>query len=139
GVWDGEWGDPARRNEINRIQLDLSDVITFHSYADPGGFEGRLEELTPIGRPMLCTEYMARTLDSTVETILPITRRRNVGAYTWGFFAGKTQTFLPWDSWDRPVTGPPGLWFHDLLNGDGSPYRDSEINTIRELTGRRGP
>lgn len=139
GVWDGEWGDPARRNEINRIQLDLSDVITFHSYADRRGFEARLEELTPIGRPMLCTEYMARTLDSTVETILPITRRRNVGAYTWGFFAGKTQTFLPWDSWDRPVTGPPGLWFHDLLNGDGSPYRDSEINTIRELTGRRGP
>ena len=139
GVWDGEWGDPARRTEINRIQLDFSDVITFHSYADPRGFEARLEELTPIGRPMLCTEYMARTLDSTVESILPITRRRNVGAFMWGFFAGKTQTYLPWDSWDRPVTGPPGLWFHDLLNSDGSPYQDSEINTIRELTGRRGP
>nr|WP_260755948.1 1,4-beta-xylanase [Mycobacterium sp. SMC-8] len=139
GVWDGEWGDPARRNEINRIQLDLSDVITFHSYADPKGFEARLEELTPIGRPMLCTEYMARTLNSTVESILPITKRRNVGAFTWGFVAGKTQTFLPWDSWDRPVPGPPGVWFHDLLKTDGTPYRDSEINTIAELTGRRRP
>lgn len=139
GVWDGEWGDPARRNEINRLQLDLSDVITFHSYAEPKGFEARLEELTPLGRPILCTEYMARTLGSTVESILPITKRRNVGAYTWGFVAGKTQTFLPWDSWDRPVTGPPGLWFHDLLNGDGTPYRASEINTIEELTGRRRP
>lgn len=139
GVWDGEWGDPARRNEINRIQLDLSDVITFHSYADPKGFEARLEELTPIGRPMLCTEYMARTLNSTVESILPITKRRNVGAFTWGFVAGKTQTFLPWDSWDRPVPGPAGVWFHDLLKTDGTPYRDSEINTIAELTGRRRP
>lgn len=138
GVWDGEWADPARRNPMNRIQLDLSDVITFHSYADPKGFEARLEELTPLGRPMLCTEYMARTLDSTVESILPITKRRNVGAFTWGFVAGKTQTYLPWDSWDRPVTEPK-LWFHDLLNTDGSPYRANEVNTIRELTGKSRP
>ncbi|PWQ88958.1 1,4-beta-xylanase, partial [Enterococcus faecium] len=79
GVWDGVWGDPARRNEINRIQLDLSDVISFHSYADPLGFEDRLAELTPMNRPMLCTEYMARTLGSTVETILPIMKGRNIG------------------------------------------------------------
>jgi hypothetical protein len=87
---------------------------------------------------MLCTEYMARTLDSTVESILPITKSRNIGAYTWGFVAGKTQTYLPWDSWDRPVTAPQ-LWFHDLLNTDGSPYRANEVNTIRDLTGKRRP
>ena len=138
GVWDGVWGDARRRNTINRIQLDLSDVITFHSYAEPKGFEARVEELTPMGRPMLCTEYMARTLDSTVESILPITKRRNIGAYTWGFVAGKTQTYLPWDSWDRPVRDPK-LWFHDLLHADGSPYRASEVNVIRELTGKRRP
>ncbi len=138
GVWDGVWGDPARRNKINRIQLDLSDVISFHSYADPKGFEARLDELTPLGRPILCTEYMARTLGSTVESILPITKRRNIGAFTWGFVAGKTQTYLPWDSWDKPVTGPQ-LWFHDLLNTDGSPYRAGEINTIRDLTGTHRP
>lgn len=138
GVWDGVWGDARRRNTINRIQLDLSDVITFHSYAEPKGFEARVEELTPMGRPMLCTEYMARTLGSTVESILPITKRRNIGAYTWGFVAGKTQTYLPWDSWDRPVRAPK-LWFHDLLHADGSPYRASEVNVIRELTGKRRP
>lgn len=138
GVWDGEWGDPARRSAVVRTQLDLSDVISFHSYADPKGFEDRLAELTPLGRPMLCTEYMARTLDSTVESILPIMKRRNIGAYTWGFVAGKTQTFLPWDSWERPVLEPP-LWFHDLLHGDGSPYRAGEVTTIRELTGRNRP
>lgn len=138
GVWEGEWADPARRNIISRIQLDLSDVISFHSYADPKGFESRIAELAPLGRPMLCTEYMARTLGSTVESILPIMKSRNIGAYTWGFVAGKTQTYLPWDSWDRPVTGPQ-LWFHDLLNTDGSPYRASEVNTIRELTGKGRP
>ncbi|HEY1440785.1 MAG TPA: 1,4-beta-xylanase, partial [Mycobacterium sp.] len=32
GVWDGEWADPGRRSTISGIQLDNSDVITFHSY-----------------------------------------------------------------------------------------------------------
>lgn len=137
GVWDGEWGDPARRGVINTIQLDNSDVVTFHSYAGPREFEARIAELTPLGRPMMCTEYMARSLDSTVETILPITKRRRIGAYTWGLVAGKTQTYLPWDSWERPVTGPPGLWFHDLLQPSGRPYRPGEVHTIQELTGRR--
>lgn len=138
GVWDGVWGDPARRNDINRMQLDLSDVISFHSYAGPVGFNDRLGELFQFGRPMLCTEYMARTLGSTVEAILPIMKRHNIGAYTWGFVAGKSQTYLPWDSWQKPVTAPR-LWFHDLLNTDGSPYRPGEINTIKQLAGKDRP
>lgn len=138
GVWDGVWGDPARRNDINRMQLDLSDVISFHNYADPKGFNDRLGELFQFGRPMLCTEYMARTLGSTVEAILPIMKHHNIGAYTWGFVAGKSQTYLPWDSWQKPVTAPQ-LWFHDLLNTDGSPYRPGEINTIKALTGKHRP
>ncbi|MGE2735831.1 1,4-beta-xylanase [Mycolicibacterium vaccae] len=137
GVWDGEWADPARRTAINSIQLDNSDVVTFHSYAGPAEFEARIDELAPLGRPVLCTEYMARTLDSTVENILPIAQRRRVGAYTWGLVAGKTQTYLPWDSWERPVTGAPGTWFHDLLEPSGAPYRTAEAHTIQRLTGRR--
>jgi hypothetical protein len=139
GVWDGIWGDPARRSEISGIQLDNSDVITFHNYAPPPDFEARINELAPWGRPILCTEYMARTLDCTVEGILPVTKRHNVGAFSWGVVAGKTQTYLPWDSWDHPVTGQPGEWFHDLLKPGGRPYRPAEIDTIRDLTGRPRP
>ena len=40
---------------------------------------------------------MARPQGSTVESILPIAKRRNVGAFNWGFVAGKTQTYFPWD------------------------------------------
>lgn len=138
-VWDGEWADPARRTAMSRIQLDNSDVITFHSYGNPAEFEARINELSPARRPMLCTEYMARTLDCTVEGILPITKRRNVGAYTWGLVAGKTQTFLPWDTWDRPARETPKVWFHDLLKPGGRAYRDGEIKTIRQLTGRPRP
>ncbi len=135
GVWDGEWADPARRNAISAIQLDNSDVITFHCYDAPANFESRIAELAPQGRPILCTEYMARSMGSTVDGILPIARRHNVSAVNWGLVAGKTQTYFPWDSWDHPYTTIPKPWFHDLLRPDGRPYQGSEIQTIRTLSG----
>jgi hypothetical protein len=134
GVWQGEWGDPSRRSTISAIQLDNSDVITFHSYAKAAEFDERITELSPLGRPILCTEYLARTIGSTVAGIVPIARRHNVSAYNWGLIAGKTQTYLPWDSWEHPYTSPPSEWFHDLVHPGGRPYRDDEIHTIRTLT-----
>ena len=132
GVWEGTV------SAVRGIQLDNSDVISFHSYAEPADFEAQITELAALGRPVLCTEYLARTKGSTVEDILPIAKRHNVGAYNWGFVAGKTQTYLPWDSWDHPTTTPPKVWFSDLLQPDGRPYRDSEIQTIRQLAGPAG-
>jgi hypothetical protein len=134
GVWDGAWGDPLRRNDIVDIQLDNSDVITFHCYGKPTDFEARIAELTPTGRPILCTEYLARSLGSTVDGILPVAKRHNVAAINWGLVAGKTQTYLPWDSWDHPYKTTPKLWFADLLQPDGRPYRDTEIQTISKLS-----
>jgi hypothetical protein len=138
GVWRGNWGEPAGRSAISAMQLDNADVITFHSYAEPAGFESRISELAPLGRPIICTEYMARPQGSTVEGILPVAKRHNVSAFNWGFVAGKTQTYFPWNSWDHPYTAPPKVWFHDLLLPDGRPYRDSEVQTIRGLTGGQG-
>ena len=75
---------------------------------------------------------------NTVEGILPIAKRHNVGAFNWGFVAGKTQTYLPWDSWDHPYKTVPKVWFSDLVNPDGRPYQDSEIQMIRQLAGGSG-
>jgi hypothetical protein len=139
GVWDGErdgeWEDPVLRSAISGIQLDNSDVITFHCYGGPAEFEGHIAELGRRERPILCTEYLARSLGSTVEDILPIAKGHNAGALNWGLVAGKTQTYFPWDSWNHPYTAPPKVWFHDLLAPDGRPYRDSESQTIRQLAG----
>jgi hypothetical protein len=136
GVWrGGDQGEQGGRNAISDIQLGNADVITFHSYAEPAGFESRIAELSPLGRPIICTEYLARTQGSTVEAILPVAKGHNVGAFNWGLVAGKTQTYFPWDSWDHPYTAPPKVWFHDLLLPDGRPYRDSEFQAVRALTG----
>jgi hypothetical protein len=77
-------------------------------------------------------------LGSTIEGCLPVAKRHNVGAYNWGFVAGKTQTYFPWDSWEHPYKGAPTPWFHDLLQPDGQAYRDSEIQTIHSLTSGPG-
>ncbi|MBS4728441.1 cellulase family glycosylhydrolase [Mycobacterium sp. SM1] len=133
-VWQGNWADPENRSTISALQLDNSDVITFHCYGEPAAFESRISELSPLGRPILCTEYMARTLGSTVDGILPIAKRYNVSALNWGLVAGKTQTYFPWDSWDHPYSTIPDVWFHDLLRPDGRPFQDSEVQTIKTLS-----
>ncbi|GBE66482.1 hypothetical protein MFM001_29440 [Mycobacterium sp. MFM001] len=130
GVWRGAWADPGQRSVIVDTQLANSDIVTFHNYGQPAAFEARIAELLPFGRPILCTEYMARPLGSTVEGILPIAKRYNVAALNWGLVAGKTQTYFPWDSWDHPYPAIPDVWFHDLLQPDGRPHRDSEIAAI---------
>ena len=133
GVWQGSFGAAPKPGSIPAIQLDNSDIVTFHSYAAPSDFEARLTELAALGRPVLCTEYLARSKGSTIEGILPIAKRHNVGAYNWGLVAGKTQTYFPWTSWDHPDANPPKVWFSDLLQPNGRPYRDSEIQTIQQL------
>ena len=102
-------------------------------------FEARIKSLRGLNRPILCTEYMARGNGSTFDTILPIAKRERVAAINWGLVAGKTQTYLPWDSWERPyVLQPPILWFHDVFRTDGTPYRQREVDLMRQLTGRGG-
>jgi hypothetical protein len=80
---------------------------------------------------------MARGNGSTFDTILPIAKREHVAAINWGLVAGKTQTYLPWDSWRRPyVLEQPAIWFHEIFQQNGEPYRQQEIDLIRQLTGR---
>jgi hypothetical protein len=137
GVWAGNWNDPAQESATTKIQLAESDVVSFHEYGWPEQFEARIQQLRPLHRPLICTEYMARGYGSTFDTILPIAQREHVAAINWGLVAGKTQTYLPWDSWERPyVLQPPTIWFHDVFHPDGTPYREREIDLMRQLTHR---
>ena len=88
------------------------------------------------GRPPLITEYLARTVGSTFQALLPLFKERNVGAYNWGFASGKTQTIYPWDSWTKTYAAEPDPWFHDLLLPGGSLYDEEETRLTQDLTGR---
>ena len=139
GVYDIDTSkDEAAVDELERIQLRQSDIITFHNYSWPESFEREIAWLRRYHRPIICTEYMARSVGSTFETILPIAKREHVGAINWGFVAGKTQTYFPWESWQHPyVKEPPSVWFHEVLHPDGTPYRQAEVDLIRQLTRAR--
>ena len=139
GVWGADMPlDQTNLDELQQIQLRESDIITFHNYSWPEYFQQEIHWLQKYNRPVLCTEYMARSVGSTFDTILPIAKQEHVGAINWGFVAGKTQTYLPWESWNHPyIVDEPPVWFHEVLHPDGTPYRDAEVNLIRQLTGKR--
>ncbi|WP_025295235.1 cellulase family glycosylhydrolase [Sphingomonas sanxanigenens] len=136
GVWQGDdWTPNGKTSAMDRLQLGQSDVISFHDYNWPEVFERRVKQLIPYGRPILCTEYMARGNGSTFDGSLPIAKRHNVAMMNWGFVDGKTQTRLPWDSWKKPYTmEEPTIWFHEVFRADGAPYREAETDLIRRLS-----
>lgn len=136
GLWDGDWSNEDKLTVMQRIQLRESDILSFHNYSWPEEFEKRVQWLQRYHRPIICTEFMARPMGSTFDAILPIAKRDHVGAINWGLVAGKTQTYLPWDSWQRPyILQPPPVWFHEVFYPNGRPYREQEARIIRQLTG----
>jgi hypothetical protein len=118
----------------NQVSLELSDVFSFHSYFDLGVTTRLVEGLRRHGRPLLCTEYLARPAESRFETHLPYFKEQKIGGYNWGLVEGKTQTKYSWES--RGGTGEPEVWFHDIFRQDGVPYSPAETELIRSLTGQ---
>jgi hypothetical protein len=134
GVWRGDWASDDKLSAMASFQLQNSDVITFHNYDPPDEMKSRIASLRRYGRPIVCTEYMARPRGSTFAAILPLLKAAEVGAYNWGFVNGKSQTIYPWDSWEKTYTGEPPVWFHDIFRKDGSPYDAKEVTLIKHLT-----
>lgn len=126
----GIWHDSP---ELNRFQIEHSDVITFHNYEDAASLRAQITELSRYGRPVICTEWMARPT-SAIATHLPVFRETRTGCVMWGLVSGKTQTVFPWGSSEG--SPEPATWFHDLLHRDGSPYDTEEVALLRFLTDR---
>ncbi len=129
GVWANELVD------LNKYQLANSDVTTYHNYSDEVEHKKWIDTLRTYGRPLICTEYMARTRGSRFENIMPMLKAENIGAYNWGLVAGKTNTMYAWDT-PMPDGKEPKIWFHDIFRKDGTAYNKEEIKLIKSLTGK---
>jgi hypothetical protein len=136
GVWAGDWSTEEKMSETARLQVALSDIVSFHNYDGPEELEKRIGWLQRYKRPLLCTEYMARGNGSTFANALPVLEKHGIAAYNWGLVQGKTQTHLPWDSWKQPYVGgrEPTIWFHEVFKADGTPYKVEETDLIKRLT-----
>lgn len=131
GVWD------MKLKELNDYQVKNSDVTTYHNYGPTEDHQKWIDSLRSVngGKPLICTEYMARTRNSLFSTIMPMLKRENIGAYNWGLVDGKTNTKY---AWDTPMKngGEPKTWFHDIFHKDGTPYNKEETDLIKGLTGK---
>ena len=126
GIWN--WN----LEELNQFQMANSDVITYHDYTPEPEHRKTVQFLKMWDRPVICTEYMARTRNSRIETVMPMLKKENVAAINWGFVSGKTNTIYAWDT-PVPDGSEPKEWFHDLFRKDGTPYKPDEIALIKKL------
>ncbi|HZH74180.1 MAG TPA: hypothetical protein VFD91_16915, partial [Mariniphaga sp.] len=126
-----------------------SDIYTFHNYDGPESFPKVVSKCVEEanGRPVLCTEYIARPFGNTFKQSLPILKEAGVGAFCWGLVDGKTGTKWGWGtrrieagaSAPIPTQDPskakknPELWFHDVLQSDGTPYDKDEVEFLKSL------
>jgi hypothetical protein len=134
--WLGPKADPSKLLDIERVQLEQSDVLSFHNYDGLATVQKWIEYLRPQGRPILCSEYMKRP-ESRFDPILSCFKKEKVAAYNWGFVAGKSNTCFAWNTWQQPdPNDEPKLWFHDILRRDGSPFDPAETAYIRRIMGR---
>jgi len=124
------WND---NEKFNKFLLENSDVITFHNYNDTSSLGNEIRQKLLLGRPLICSEYMARTRNSLFVTHLPIFKKYQVGAINWGLVSGKSNTIY---QWGKPVPdgSEPKIWFHDVFRKDGSPFDENEVRVIRQLT-----
>ncbi len=130
GIWS--WG----LVDLNAFQALHSDIITYHHYGDQQDHKLIIELLRTHGRPMICTEYMARTRNSRFSNIMPMLKEEKIGAINWGLVKGKTNTIYQWDT---PIDSgeEPVEWFHDIFRKDGTPYRQDEVDLIKKLNGKK--
>lgn len=132
GIWNG--GEPFK--DLNKFQIENSDVITYHQYKHVDSHRHAIDTLAKYNRPLICTEYMARTNASVFQTIMPLLKEKKVGAINWGFVAGKTNTIYAWNT-PMPSGKEPELWFHDIFKKDGVPFSKDEVRVIKSLTGAK--
>jgi len=132
----GDLAADALKRDTYNWTLQAVDVVTFHNYNPVAGVAIDIKQLRGRvgGRPLVCSEYMARTTGSTFDPVLGFLQQHLVWAVNWGWVSGKSQTIFPWDSWNKNYPAEPKLWHHDVLRSSGKLYLAIEGAYIKNHT-----
>jgi len=128
----GCWKWTEENWPMNAFCLANSDIISFHNYGSYESMAKDIDKYKSFGRPVVCSEYLARGNKSLFETHLPLMKKNGVTAINWGLVDGKTQTKYPWNHPLGVTEVEP--WHHEVFHTDGRPYREKETDLIRRLT-----
>lgn len=132
------WQRPGINGTATKLDLvsfvcTNSDIITFHCYSKPEEVKKMIQMLSRFGRPMVCQEYLARTFGNTFEDVMPLFKENGIGAINWGLVNSKCGFHYPWSHKDGDPE--PEVWFHDIFRSDYTPWKDSEVEFIKSMTG----
>jgi hypothetical protein len=128
-----EEGETFYQHPLDQTALALSDVVSYHAYTNTGRMTAIIQQLQALGRPIFCTEWLARHVGGTIEEQLPLMYMAKVAPYQWGLVRGKTQTWLPWPVVMKTSTDYCRLWFHDVFEENGIPFSRAEITLLQKL------
>jgi len=135
-VWYWRNIDAPRANDLKC--LESSDVISWHSYKPLEEMVPDIKILKRWNRPIFITEWLNRINHSEVREIYPLLYLENIACWCWGFVAGKTQTYEPWDSlWEQYDAAGGSIrydftrWQHDLFRPNLRPWDPEEIKLIK--------
>lgn len=106
--------------------VELSDVVSFHTYVSPKATREFVAFLSEQNKPLFCTEWLNRREDTnTFANHLPYFAQNKISCWNWGCVAGKTMTHVnPQD---------PSLWTQDVFHADGTPFDPAEMELLRGM------
>jgi len=139
-IWtnEGNWTNGV----AEAVGAELNDIVSYHTYANPSEQKTFAEKLkSRFGRPLICTEWMARPFGCTIPAVYPFFAQQRIGCIMWGYVNGKYQTHEPWEgTWKQYEANPEKMewydfskWFHDLYRPSLRPYDPKEISIIRRI------
>ncbi len=136
----GVWHTPGHFSPAELTALELSDVVSYHNYRNYESNILEIAELRRHGRPLLNTEWLNRIAGNDLESMFPLFCLEKVGCWNWGFVAGLSQTYEPYESMWRRYEADPSTpldftrWMHDLFRPSLHPYNPREIEVIRKFS-----
>jgi len=134
GVWKDDWSSSEKLGPGAKIQIAMSDVISFQPATDkPEVFEKRVLSLATVSPAALCTEYMARGKREYFPGDASDRQEVQRGGNQLGTGGGEDPNVFALGLVAAPVYGSrAGDWFHEIFRTDGTPYNADETAFIKQ-------
>ena len=132
------WRGLGHFSAAEKTALELSDLVSYHNYSSYADNVVMIDFLRRYGRPIINTEWLHRQQRNTVQEMFPLFFLEKIGCWNWGFVAGLSQTYEPWEyMYQRYSAGERDIdftkWQHDLFRPSLRPYDPREIELIERF------
>ena len=112
------------------------DVMSYHCYENIVKHYNIINRLKKHGRPIMCTEWLARHSGSTFNPALQFLKANKIASFSFGLKKGRIQTHLAWPWFlNSQLKGVNEIWLHDIFDENDNPYCPEECAYIKRILG----